>query len=379
MVIPASTGFVYFTPDDIPYSPSPPDVKISNFQVFKQIMLIDSVLACHTIDLDYTQNFLTINYASLSFSGRNNTQYFYQLENVNKDWIPAGTERFASYTKLHPGHYTFRVKCENRDGVPSNKVTELYIYIHPPWWLSWWAYCLYGFAAISFIYGLYKNRIHQLEKKQKIKIKTILSTQAEERKRIAADLHDTIGSTLSSISIYSSAVEHMKANQFPEVQSTISLIGQSARIVMENMSDIIWAINPSNDTFQNMIERLQIFSIQLLDAKDIQLHFDISEDIQLIKLSLPQRKNIYLILREAIHNVAKYSNATQCIVSAKMENKKIDLEVIDNGAGFEKITPGLGGNGFINMRQRANELKALFYIHSEKEKGTRVSLKFAYS
>jgi signal transduction histidine kinase/ligand-binding sensor domain-containing protein len=379
MVVPGSTGLVYFSPDNIKPLPEPPSPVIANFKIYSTSLLIDSILALKCIELSHKQNFITINYASLSFLGRNTTQYFYQLENVNKEWVSAGTERFANYTNLRPGRYTFRVKCENRDGIQSQNVTKLIIHIHFPWWLSWWAYSLYGLAAFSLIYISYKYRIHQLEAKQELKVKTILITQGEERRRIATDLHDTVGSTLSSISIYSSAVEHMKSNQFHEIQLTVSLIGQSARMVMENMSDIIWAISPANDSFQNMIDRLQLLSTQLLKAKKIQLKFDIAEDLHSIKLSMPQRKNIYLILREAIHNVAKHSQATHCIVSAKLENKIIDLEVSDNGNGFSVTMGGLGGNGIINMKARSEELKALFHVQSEINKGTHIYLKIAYS
>jgi two-component system, NarL family, sensor histidine kinase UhpB len=212
-----------------------------------------------------------------------------------------------------------------------------------------------------------------------IRYRVLNALQMEKmRNRISKDLHDDIGSTLSSISIYSSAVERMKADQFPEVTAAVSHIGRSARTAMENMSDIVWAINPANDTFQNMMNRLQIFAIRLLETKDIELQFEIPEVLQSIKLSMTQRKNIYLILREAIHNVAKYSRATHCVVSAKLENKKIGLEVMDDGIGFSDIAPGLGGNGLVNMQERADELKANIQINSENQKGTRVSLQFSY-
>ena len=148
MVAPARTGMVYFSPETISESSAPPDIKITNFKVYDHSLLIDSILSCNkTVKLDYTQNFITIGYASLSFLQRNTTQYFYKLQGVNKDWKNAGTQRFANYTNLNPGHYTFKVKCENRDGILSKKITELSIYIHPPWWFTWWAYCLYAFSC----------------------------------------------------------------------------------------------------------------------------------------------------------------------------------------------------------------------------------------
>ena len=172
MAVPAHTGIVYFSPHNISISPAPPDVQFTNFKVFKKELLIDSLLAGYkTIELDHTQNFITINYASLSFSGINTMQYFFQLQGVDEDWVAAGTQRFASYTNLSPGHYTFKVQCENRDGIPSKNITTLNIYIHHPWWFTWWAYCLYALFAVGITFSLYRNRINQLEGKQAPKLK----------------------------------------------------------------------------------------------------------------------------------------------------------------------------------------------------------------
>ena len=206
------------------------------------------------------------------------------------------------------------------------------------------------------------------------------SLQVEKiRNRISQDLHDDIGSTLSSISISSTAASRMNPDRLPEIHSTLQHIGQNARSAMENMSDIVWAINPVNDSFRQMIDRIQVFGTKILDARDIQFNLDIPEVLHGIKLSIEQRKNIYLILREAIHNVAKYSNASVCIVSAHVEKKRIFLTVRDDGIGISHISPTLGGNGFFIMKHRADELRATFDIQSDTNKGTSISLQFAYS
>lgn len=206
------------------------------------------------------------------------------------------------------------------------------------------------------------------------------SLQVEKiRNRISQDLHDDIGSTLSSISISSTAATRMDAERFPEIHTTLLHIGQNARSAMENMSDIVWAINPANDSFRQMIERIQVFGNKILDARNIKFNLDIPEVLHSIKLSIEQRKNIYLILREAIHNVAKYSNASVCVVSARVEKKRIYLTVHDDGIGISPTSPTLGGNGLVTMKHRADELRAIFEIQSETNKGTSISFQFAYS
>ena len=199
------------------------------------------------------------------------------------------------------------------------------------------------------------------------------------RNRISQDLHDDIGSTLSSISISTTSAGLMRQDKFQDIKSTLEDIGINARKAMENMSDIVWAINPAHETFRDMIERLKIFGYKILDAQNIRLDVEIPETLLDVKLTIEQRKNVYLILREAIHNVAKYSSATHCRVLAKQLKKKIEIIVKDDGVGFEEIGISLGGNGLVNMKHRADELHADFKIESGHNAGTSLQLQFPYA
>ena len=319
------------------------------------------------LKFSFKDKMISFEFNGINFIDPSKTQYAYFLERFDEHWNFIGSKNWVTYASLPPGDYILRIKATNKIGMWDVPEKVIAVHVSGPFWRKWWFILSCIALSMGLVYVIKQYQFLQFKKIQAI------------RNRISKDLHDDIGSTLSSISINSTAVQQMKPENFPEVISTVANIGQNARIAMENMSDIVWAINPANDTFRNLMARLQAFSTQILEAKDIQLQFDIPEAIQSIKLSMPQRKNIYLILREAIHNVAKYSNASHCLVSAKLENKKIDLEVKDNGTGFSQIIPGLGGNGMVNMQVRADELKALFKIHSGKEKGTRVSLQIAYT
>ena len=142
------------------------------------------------------------------------------------------------------------------------------------------------------------------------------------------------------------------------------------------MSDIVWAMNPNNDKFEDVIERVRIFSNQILGAKDINLSFRFPEDICQISISAQQRKNIYLIFKEAINNIAKYSLAKNCYVTGELLDKKVKIEIRDDGVGFEANKETLGGNGLINMKLRAVELGGDLSIMSEKGKGTIIVIQF---
>jgi signal transduction histidine kinase len=165
----------------------------------------------------------------------------------------------------------------------------------------------------------------------------------------------------------------------PELVPVIRSMGQSARTAIDNMNDIVWAISPANETFQDILDRLQIFAVSVLAGRNIKLNMAVDNSLPLVQLDIQQRKNVYLFLREAIHNVAKYSKAQDCQITGTINNRLISLQVADDGIGFDELSPNLGGNGLVNMKQRAEELKGLFQIHSENLKGTQVSLQFMIS
>jgi two-component system, NarL family, sensor histidine kinase UhpB len=189
------------------------------------------------------------------------------------------------------------------------------------------------------------------------------------RNRIASDLHDDVGSTLNSISVYSEVAKQKS----PAVVDELEQIGDASRKIIEVMSDIVWTINPKNDTFENIISRMGTLAYNLLKAKNIEHTFQADESLNETKLSLESRRNFYLIFKEALNNLVKYSNATRASISLTSENGMIKLSVRDNGTGFN-VAQTSKGNGLLNMKARAEEMKAQLKIESEKGSGTNVEL-----
>ncbi|MEO7802077.1 MAG: two-component regulator propeller domain-containing protein, partial [Ginsengibacter sp.] len=208
-----TTGLIYFHPNSIKIQLPPPDVLIADLKVSAKSVLIDSILKANSnvIQLKYDQNFLSLDYVSISYFNRKKNKYYYKLQGLEKEWIEAGTQRTATYTNLSPGKYIFMVRCQNRDGIFSKNITTLNIVISPPWWRTWWAYTLYVLMLAGFIFLIYRNRISLLEKKQQAEIKTMVETQEEERKRISRDLHDEVGTKLSALKLFVSSL-HDKAS-----------------------------------------------------------------------------------------------------------------------------------------------------------------------
>ena len=373
MIFCCKKGIVSFHPDSLRNNQYKPPVVISDFLLNGKIVLPgDSLGLLHTcismtdqVDLKYDQNSFSFAFTAISFINALKNKYAYKLDGFDKDWIfkPA-TDRTAAYTNLDPGSYVFHVKASNNDGVWNDVGTSIRIVIASPYYRTWWFYSLCGILAFMICYLIYYVRLQQVLRMQEI------------RNKISRDLHDHIGSSLSSISISSEVAKKMAENNSPEAATILKDIGESSRQAIDNMSDIVWAINPANDRFSKIIERLRVFASQLFDIKNITLHFDVNESINEMKLPMQYRKNIYLILKEAVCNVAKYSEAQNCYVVIGKNNSIVNISVRDDGKGFSETAATLGGNGLVNMKQRVNELKGDLKISSEVKKGTTLSFRF---
>ncbi len=189
------------------------------------------------------------------------------------------------------------------------------------------------------------------------------------RNKIAGDLHDDIGSTLNSISIYSE-VAKKKDDHHDEA---LEMIGDASRKVIEAMSDIVWTINAENDNFEKIIFRMKSLTYNLFRAKSIEFTFHADEILNEKKLSLEQRRNFYLVFKEAVNNLVKYSNATRAAITLTNEDNRIRLRIQDNGVGFDTSQENTG-NGLKNMKRRAEEIEAEFNIESQSGGGTHIEL-----
>lgn len=191
------------------------------------------------------------------------------------------------------------------------------------------------------------------------------------RNSIADDLHDDIGSALSSINIMS----ELAKQKAPEASTLLTSIGESTTAMQENMSDIVWAVNPQNDVFENVLQRMNLFASEILEAKNIELEFVTDASLSTYKFTMKQRKNLYLFFKEAINNAAKYSDAKKISVRIFKKDNHIEMNIADNGKGFN--TSGIfNGNGMNTFKKRAEEINGNFNITSHINEGTTAQLKF---
>jgi signal transduction histidine kinase len=333
--------------------------------------------------LDYAQNNLAFDFAGLSFRDEDKVSYRYKMEGLDKDWSTPTSRRYVNYSHLSPGSYRLLVMARNDDGIWSTTPATVSFHIDAPFWLQGWFIALCTISAATLVYLLYRYRLNQALKIERI------------RTKISTDLHDDIGSTLSSISIMSDMIMHSPHESrqqapppaqassqsqappgqaaLPDWQRMAGEIKDNSLSLMDKMDDIVWSINPRNDEVENLMARIQRFAAPLFEAKGIDYEIVIENNIRHLKLSMEHRQHLYLIMKEAVNNLVKYSGAANAVIRARSVGGLLKVDISDNGSGFDPAS-ARKGNGIVNMKSRAALMRASLDIDSTQGKGTTVML-----
>jgi ligand-binding sensor domain-containing protein/two-component sensor histidine kinase len=339
---------------------SPPDVMITGFKVFDTAYAFSDK---GTIELNYNQNYFSFEFVALDYTNPSHNLYSYMLQGVDTKWNDASTRRYVSYANLEEGSYTFKVKASNSKGIWNETPATLHLIIRPPFWHRWWFYMLMLLIAGSLIGLIYFIKRRQLKSKEQL------------RNKIARDLHDDIGSTLSGINIFSKiAFQKLETDQRASGELLLRINNRTEK-TMEALSDIVWSINTKKDNMDNILSRMREYLGEVIEPMGIQYEFVTDERVLNAHIGMEIRKEVYLIFKEAIHNASKYAACSFIRIELKKENKSVLLVVKDNGKGFDTrfIVPG---NGINNMQERADKIEAYFEISSETGKGTEIRLLF---
>jgi ligand-binding sensor domain-containing protein/two-component sensor histidine kinase len=301
-----------------------------------------------------------IELSPVNFIGENENKILYQLSGWDDEWKELSNGSTVRYEQLPPGDYTFVTRSVNAAGMESTE-TIMGFTVVPPFYLRWWFIALAVLLIAGILYLTYRYRLQKALEMEKL------------RTRIATDLHDDIGATLSSISLYSQAVkDHLKGKN-TQLENVLDKMGENSREMVTSMSDIVWAINPENDNGEKLVKRMESYATDMCAVKNIRLHYSADEKLNTLSLPLQHRKDIYLIFKEAINNAVKYSGTEMIWVKIDLLNKKLTMLIKDEGKGFDEATI-IKGNGLKNMFTRAKEIKGTVTIESFAGKGTTVSL-----
>ena len=302
---------------------------------------------------------IEIEVASTNFINETENKIFYALEGWDNNWKELSGQSFVRYEQLPAGTYTFSAKQVNAEGIES-KITSIAFNIAPPFYKTWWFILLLVFSIAFILFAFYRFRLKKALEMERL------------RTRIATDLHDDIGATLSSISMYSDAVKQQVKEKFPHLEPVMDKIGENSRDMVNSMSDIVWAINPDNDDGGKLLQRIENYARDLCSVKDIQFLFKADPEIGGITLPLEYRKNIYLIFKESLNNALKYADAKNIVINISKSSGLFKMILKDDGKGFN-TSLSTGGNGLKNMEERAKEIKGSSVIGSSPDKGTTVT------
>jgi signal transduction histidine kinase len=396
------SGTIGFYPDQIKDNSFIPPIVITDFKIFHENVNLDtSIIFKKTITLSHDQNVFSFEFAALNYTNPVKNQYAYKMEGFHDDWIYTGNEHKASFTNLDPGEYIFRVKGSNNHGVWNEEGTSISIIIIPPWWATTWAYLVYAslFVAILF-FGLQfeiRRRQHKIEAQiqkdkelRKLKetehraIVAELQSKAAEaekekekeqmRSRIASDLHDEIGSNLSSIDLMGQVL-HSKLTGTDQDKKKLRDISQIARMTAESMREIIWFVNPKNDSMEKLIVKMRDTANLMLNSIDFT--FEAPGDVFPKETDINFKRNFYLIFKESLQNIIKHSEAKKVRIQILANQNCIRLYIKDNGIGFDTSFDS-GGQGLKNIKQRAEDIDSIVEIKSDKNKGTEIILTKKY-
>jgi signal transduction histidine kinase len=354
-------SFIGLDPAKVFQSPNLGQALITDFKLNNRSLDVDSLRKLKTISLSYDNTSISIEFSTLNFVQQNKTHYFYKLDGVDKDWQTADESNHVVYSYLPPGSFTFHVKTENADGVTNDEFAPLQIRVNPPFWKTWWFLGLIILVAVVLMYWLDKQRMQKFRATETV------------RTRIATSLTEDLSNSLSNINI-SSELAKTKIDADPQrTKEYIGQISDASNRMIQSVYDMVWSINPNNDTMNHTIERMKAYAVEVESLHHLDIFFDISEEVSKLDLDMEYRYELLCIFKEAIDNIYRHSEARHVHVNLKYQKSKMVMLIEDDGKGFDTDEAAVK-RGISDMRRRAAAINASFYIESEINTGTILKL-----
>jgi signal transduction histidine kinase/ligand-binding sensor domain-containing protein len=293
-------------------------------------------------------------------------QYQFRLS-PDDPWSAASESRSVELAALSPARYRFEVRSvDPATGAVVPGVAVVAFRVLPPFWMRWWFLLLAAAAAVGAGYGVHRYRLAGAVRLERI------------RARIATDLHDDIGSSLSQIAILSEVSRQRIRNDPEMAHEPLGLIAETSRELVDKMSDIVWAVNPRRDSLSDLVYRMRRFADDTFGATDIKHRFTAPDSVHHLRLGPDVRRELLLILKESVTNIAKHARATEASIDIALDGSRLLLTIRDNGRGFD-TEASFDGNGVYSMRNRVQALGGKLDIRSEPGSGTTVSLELVNS
>ena len=313
---------------------------------------------------------LAFEFAALSYTAPENVRYRYRLEGFDDAWIDAGRERVAQYSHLPAGNYTFRVIASNDVGVWNETGATVGIIVTPFYWQTWWFRLgLGGIFTAAVIVVVRRSSFRRLS--QKLQQAEQTSALYEERARIARDIHDELGGSLATIKLRSELALQDRTSPTPGDEHLQKITG-TAQAMLHSLDEIVWAINPSNDTLAHVISYLGQYAVEFLGTAGIRCIVDLPENPPEVVVRSSVRHHLMLSVKEALTNVVRHSRARTVRFTATFADGHLQVVVDDDGCGLV-ATPGRAeGDGLQNMRQRMASAGGSFEVRPKSGPGAQL-------
>lgn len=315
---------------------------------------------------------IEIHYAALSFTAPEKVRYQTMLAEHDAEWSDAGGQRVAYFNELPPGQHRFRVRAANNDGVWNESGAVLAFNVLPHFWQRWWFKGL-ALATVFTVVGGAIRFVERQQFQQKLHLLERQRAVETERTRIAQDLHDDLGASLTEVVLLGELAKQEPLST-PEVKRQMQTLTDKARDVVRLMDEIVWAVNPQNDSLSNLASYLCQFAQEFLRSTPVRGRFDMMDGLPALPVSAQARHNVFLTVKEALHNVIKHAEASEVWLRIRHENCCLSISIEDNGRGFELDQVPATRCGLPNMRKRLEKVAGRMNIQSRRGTGTVVSL-----
>ena len=370
---PTQKGAAVIDPRSVPLNDQAPPIVIESCMLDRKSIEFDS-----SIRIAPGSESLEIRYAGLSFIKPERVRFKYILEGLDKSWNDAGTRRSAFYSHLPPGRYVFRVIAANSDGVWNTAGQSVEVVVVPPFWRTWWFISLAFIGVAGSMAAAYRRRVSRLEKAnaaQQAFSRQLIQSQESERKRIAAELHDSLGQRLVVIKNLA-LLALRQSEERDSLRQQVDEISTETSQAINEVKEISYNLRPYQLDRIGLTKAIQ----SLINKARVSSEIDFSSDIRDIDDILPKESeiNFYRIVQESINNIVKHSAATVAHVAVTVEDHELALTVQDNGRGFVPGAPaesGGGGFGLIGIAERVRILGGTQTIHSAPGQGTTTAIR----
>jgi len=376
LFFPTTKGVVSVNPAELKPNLQPPLIMIESVRVDgreqKTNRLSSSWSQAVVIPPGHEQ--LEIDYTALNFSAPDAVRFKYRLEGRDTAWTEARAERVANYSNLLPGHYQFHVVAFNEDGVPNETGGVLDITVQPQFWQTWW----FRAAGVLCVAGIVIGVVRYIST-QKLRREVQLHKQHEalehERARIARDLHDQLGANLTQVALLGEMAEadrHLPG----EIELHAQQISHTARETTRSLDEIVWAVNPANDTLEGLANYACKYAQEYLALAGLRYRADVPTHLPATEIPPEVRHNVFLAFKESVNNVVKHAQASEAWIRLRLAPEKFILEIEDNGRGLGGVDPKAAQlrNGMRNMRRRMADIGGEFSISPGTSGGTMVRL-----